>query len=211
MIKNKEYVKKSLVVFLGMIFMGLGINLIVYANIGADPFTTGVMGIFIGINKFGSFTFGTAQVLMNIIFISLAFILNKKKIGIGTLISAFAVGITVDLWKPVLLQFLPAEPTFVLSLVVLLLGALTVSTGIAIYVSPDFGLGAGEILPMILSEKTGWKFKYLKIANDLLFFLFGVALGAVYGVGTIISLVLMGPVIHHLLPHMKKIFGFPQR
>lgn len=209
--KTKEYVRKSLVVFLGMIFMGLGINFIVYANIGADPFTTGVMGIFAAINRFGDYSFGTAQVIMNIVFISIAFFLNKKKIGFGTVISAFTIGITVDLWKRILFAYLPLDPSFAQSIFLLVLGALIVSTGIAIYVSPDFGLGAGEIIPMIISEKTGWKFKYLKIANDLIFFMAGVAMGAVYGIGTIISLSFMGPTIHFLIPHMKKIFAFNQQ
>lgn len=195
-------------VLLGMVFMGCGINLMVYADIGADPFTTGVMGIFNAVNRFGTFSFGTAQVLMNILFITAGFLFNRKKIGLGTLLSAFAVGVAVDAWKPILSMVLPEDPTFFLRLLILLAGALVVSTGIATYISPDFGMGAGEILPIILAEKTGWKFRYLKIGNDLLCFIIGVSLGAVYGVGTIICLVIMGPIIHFLMPHMKKLYGF---
>jgi len=206
MTKTKEYTKKSLIVLLGMLFMGIGINLILYANIGADPFTTGVMGVFSAINRVGTYSFGTAQIIINVVFITIAFLLNKRKIGFGTLISALVIGVFIDFWKPIITGGLPAEPTFLLSLILLIAGVLIVSTGIAIYVSPDFGLGAGEILPMILSEKTGWKFRYLKIAGDLIFFLIGISLGAVYGVGTIIGLVLMGPTIHFLLPYAKKLF-----
>jgi len=206
MTKTKEYIKKSLIVLLGMLFMAIGINLILYANIGADPFTTGVMGVFSAINRVGTYSFGTAQIIINVVFITIAFLLNKRKIGFGTLISALVIGVFIDFWKPIITGGLPVEPTFLFSLILLIAGVLIVSTGIAIYVSPDFGLGAGEILPMILSEKTGWKFRYLKIAGDLIFFLIGISLGAVYGVGTIIGLVLMGPTIHFLLPYAKKLF-----
>ncbi len=202
----KLNMKKSLIVFLGMIFMGLGINLIIYANIGVDPFTTGVMGVFKLINKYGEYTFGNAQIVINVVFLTIAFFLNRKKIGYGTLISAVFIGFSVDLWRIVLIANLPSEISFVSSLLVLILGCIVIGTGIAIYISPDFGLGAGEILPMIASEKTGWKFKYLKIGGDFLFFLIGVSLGAVYGVGTIISLVLIGPIVQQLLPLTKKIF-----
>ena len=208
MSKGIVFIKKSSVVFLGMIFMGLGINLIVYANIGADPFTTGVMGIFVAINRFGDYSFGTAQVVMNLFFLTIAFFLNKKKIGIGTLIAALSIGATVDLWGRILENMLAGEPQFITSLFLLILGAVIVSTGIAIYVSPDFGLGAGEIIPMIISEKTGWKFRYLKMANDFVFFVVGVLLGAVYGIGTIISLAIMGPTINFLMPYMKRVFRF---
>jgi uncharacterized membrane protein YczE len=210
MTKSKEIIKKSLVVLLGMVFMGCGINLMVYADIGADPFTTGVMGVFAAINRIGDYSFGTAQVLVNIFFVSIGFFLNRKKIGLGTLLSAFAIGVTVDLWRPILLMVLPENPDFITSLVFLLLGALVVATGIATYVSPDFGMGAGEILPIIIAEKTGWKFRYLKIGNDLFSFIVGVSLGASYGVGTIICLVSMGPIIHHLMPHMKRLYGFDE-
>ncbi len=208
MAKSNAIIKKSLVVLLGMVLMGCGINLMVYADIGADPFTTGVMGVFAAINRIGDYSFGTAQVLVNIFFVSIGFFLNRKKIGLGTLLSAFAIGVTVDLWKIVFSMILPEGPGFITSLIFLLLGALVVATGIATYVSPDFGMGAGEILPIILAEKTGWKFRYLKIGNDLLCFIIGVSLGAVYGIGTIICLVIMGPIIHFLMPHMKKLFGF---
>jgi len=206
MSKFKINMKKSLIVFLGMVIMGLGINLIIYANIGVDPFTTGAMGVFKLINKYGEYTFGNAQIVINVVFLTIAFFLNKKKIGYGTLISAVVIGFSVDLWKIVLMAGFPTEISFISSLLVLILGCFVIGTGIAVYISPDFGLGAGEILPMIASEKTGWKFKYLKIGGDFLFFLIGVSLGAVYGVGTIISLVLIGPIAHQLLPHVKKMF-----
>lgn len=208
MTKSKEIIKKSLVVLWGMVFVGCGINLVVYANIGADPFTTCVMGIYDAINRWGTFSFGTAQVTTNVIFISVGFFLNKKKIGVGTLLSAFAAGISVDLWKPLLMIMLPEDPNFLISLFFLLLGVVIVAIGLATYISPDFGMGAGEIIPIILAEKTGWKFRYLKMANDFMFFILGVSLGAAYGVGTIISLVLIGPIIHYLLPRMKRLYGF---
>lgn len=203
----KIYIKKSLIVFLGMIFMGLGIDLVIYANIGMDPFTTGVMGVFKFINKYGNYTFGNAQIVINAVFLTIAFFINKKKIGFGTLISAVVIGLSVDMWKSVLIANFPAEISFITSLLILVLGCMAIGTGIAIYISPDFGLGAGEILPMIASEKTGWKFKYLKITGDLIFFIIGVGLGAVYGVGTIISLILIGPIAHQLIPHAKRIFN----
>src|SRR5665648_261735 len=102
MSKYQIYIKKSLIVFLGMIFMGLGINLILYANIGVDPFTTGAMGVYKLINKYGDYTFGNAQIVINVIFLTIAFFLNKKKIGYGTLISAVVIGFSVDLWKIIL-------------------------------------------------------------------------------------------------------------
>ncbi|HZK88226.1 MAG TPA: YitT family protein, partial [Anaerovoracaceae bacterium] len=162
MSKYRIYIKKSLIVFLGMIFMGLGINLILYANIGVDPFTTGAMGVFKLINKYGDYTFGNAQVVINVVFLTIAFFLNKKKIGYGTLISAVVIGFSIDLWKVILVASFPAEISSFASLLILVLGCFVIGMGIAIYISPDFGLGAGEILPMIASEKTGWKFKYLK-------------------------------------------------
>lgn len=209
--KVQLYTKKSVVVFLGMIFMGLGINLIIYANIGVDPFTTGVMGVFKWINQYGVYTFGNAQIVINVVFLTLAFLLNRKKIGFGTLISAVVIGLSVDFWKLVLVSNFPMEINFFSSVGVLVLGCLLIGMGIAIYISPDFGLGAGEILPMIFAEKTGWPFKYLKIVGDLLFFLIGIALGAVYGIGTIISLILIGPIAHQLLPYTKKCLGFSRK
>lgn len=204
--KFQMYKKNSLIVFLGMIFLGLGINLIVYADIGLDPFTTGVMGVFKLINKYGKYTLGNAQILTNVTILIIAFFINKKKIGYGTLISAFAIGFSVDFWKILIVATFPPEINFISSLLVLILGCLVIGIGIAIYISPDFGLAAGEILPMIVSEKTGWKFNYMKIGGDFIIFLIGISLGAPYGIGTIISLLLIGPIAYQFLPLTKKIF-----
>ena len=195
--------KKSLIVTFGMLLLGVGVNFVLLANIGTDAVTAAVMGIY---NLIGVVSFGTAQIIFGIIFVGAGFLLNRKKVGIGTVIATFAAGIFIDLFKPFIQQVLPNNPSFQESILILLIGLIINGIAIAIYLSADFGIGAGEILAVIISEKRKWQFRYVKIGSDIIMLVFGFACGAVIGVGTIISALVIGPIVQAALPYAKKIF-----
>lgn len=196
-------VKKSLVVTFGMLLLGIGINFMLIANIGTDAVTAAVIGIY---NLIKVVSFGTALIIFNIIFVMTGCLLDRKKVGFGTVITTFAVGIFIDLFKPYIQQILPANPSFQASILILLIGLLINGIAIAIYLSANFGIGAGEILAVIISEKQNWQFRYVKVGSDIIMFVFGFIFGAVIGVGTIISALMIGPIVQAVVPYAKKVF-----
>lgn len=193
-------IKKSLIVTFGMLLLGIGVNFVLIANIGTDAVTAAVMGVH---NLIGSVSFGTAQIIFGIIFVGAGFILDKKKVGIGTVVATFAAGFFIDLFQPYILQIVPGSLSFVSSILILLIGLTINGIAIAIYLSADFGIGAGEILAVIISEKKKWQFRYVKIASDISMLIFGFLCGAVIGVGTIISALVIGPVVQLVLPFSR--------
>lgn len=202
--KVMNIIKKSMIVLFGMLLLGMGINFILAANIGTDAVTAAVTGIF---NLIGSVTFGTAQIIFGVIFVGTGFFIDKKKIGIGTVIATFAAGIFIDLFNPFISQILPSNPNLFMSVVILLIGLIINGIGIAIYLSAEFGVGAGEILAVIISEKKQWQFRYVKIVSDILMLSFGFICGAVIGIGTVISALVIGPIVQAVLPIVKKVYN----
>lgn len=196
-----NFVKKSLTVLFGMFLLGIGINFLLIANIGTDAVTAAVIGIY---NLIGTVTFGTAQIIFGIIFVGTGFLLNRHKVGVGTVIATFAAGYFIDLFKPYITQLVPANPTLQISIALVLVGLMINGIAIAIYLSADFGIGGGEILAVILSEKMNWQFRYVKIGSDIIMLLFGFFCGAVIGVGTVLSALMIGPVVQAVLPFAKK-------
>lgn len=196
-------IKKSLVVTFGMLLLGIGINFVLAADIGADAVTTAAMGIY---NLVGVISFGTAQVIFAVIFVGIGFLLDKTKVAFGTVIATFAAGFFVDLFQPFLLQILPIHPSFLESLLIFLIGTGINGIAIAIYLSAEFGVGAGEIVAVIISEKQNWKFGYVKIGSDLVLLGFGLFFGAVIGIGTVLSAFMIGPIVQAGMPAAKKIF-----
>ena len=195
-------VKKSLIVTFGMLLLGIGVNFVLIANIGTDAVTAAVKGIH---NLIGSVSFGTAQIIFGIIFVGAGFLLDKKKVGIGTVIATFAAGIFIDLFQPFIKQIVPENPSFVSSVLILLIGLVINGIAIAGYLSADFGVGAGEILAVIISEKNKWQFRYVKIISDISMLVFGYLCGAVIGAGTIISALIIGPIVQKVLPYSRMI------
>lgn len=197
--------KKSLVVTFGMFLLGIGINFVLAANIGADAVTTATMGIY---NLIGVISFGTAQIIFAVVFVSAGFFLDRTKIAFGTVIATFATGFFVDLFQPLLIQLLPGDPGFPVRLLIFLIGTGINGIAIGIYLSAEFGVGAGEILAVIISEKQNWRFGSVKIGSDLVMLGFGLLCGAVIGIGTVISAFMMGPVVQSVMPVAKKYFNF---
>lgn len=195
-------IKKSLIVTLGMLLLGIGTNFVLIADIGTDAVTAAVMGIYYLI---GVVSFGTAQIIFGIIFVGAGFLLNRKKVGIGTVIATFAAGIFIDLFRPFIQLILPVNPNLQTSILILLVGLTINGIAIAVYLSADFGIGAGEILAVIIAEKQKRQFRSVKIGSDILMLLFGFLCGAVIGIGTIISALMIGPIVQATLRIIKRI------
>jgi uncharacterized membrane protein YczE len=202
MVKCFYIIKKSLIVTFGMLLLGIGINFVLIANIGTDAVTAAVNGIY---HLIGSVSFGTAQIIFGITFVGAGFLLDKKKVGIGTVIATFAAGIFIDLFQPYIRQILPTNPNFMLSILILLIGLVINGIAIAVYLSADFGIGAGEILAVIVAEKNVWQFRYVKIGSDIIMLAFGFLCGAAIGSGTIISALIIGPIVQMALPYSRRI------
>ena len=82
----------------------------------------------------------------------------------------------------------------------LVAGCVILAFGMTIVIRSDAGTGPNDLVALVLSEKTGWKFSLTRIGADAFFALTGWALGGVLGLGTLICMFLVGPVAGFFLP-----------
>lgn len=60
----------------------------------------------------------------------------------------------------------------------------------------DMGISTYDAVAVTIDERVpGWKFKYIRIATDLVCVVTGGLLGATFGLGTVITAFFMGPLI----------------
>lgn len=90
---SKTY--RTVLVIIGVIIIGFGVSLLVRAGLGTDPFSC----LNLGISKLTGKSFGTCQLIMNLILCLVPFIFSKKNLGIGTLINMILVGYTADFFR----------------------------------------------------------------------------------------------------------------
>ena len=69
-----------------------------------------------------------------------------------------------------------------------------------IVIRSDAGTGPNDLVALVISEKTRFRFSLTRIAVDALFTLVGWALGGTAGVGTLVCMFLVGPVAGLFLP-----------
>ncbi len=179
-------------VIFGTSLIGIGISLNYLANLGLGPW-----GVFHdGLSKTIGITYGRTIIITGVA-VMLLWIPLKQKPGFGTLIDIFLVGLVAD---TIILYFEFSENIF-LSLILVLLGIISIGTGTAIYVGADLGVGPRDGI-MVGLETLGIKIGTARNLIELIAFLTGWILGGLVGYVTILFVIGIGPVVQLVLPYV---------
>jgi len=179
-------------VIFGTSLIGIGISLNYLANLGLGPW-----GVFHdGLSKTIGITYGRTIIVTGVA-VMLLWIPLKQKPGLGTLIDIFLVGLVAD---TIILYFEFSENIF-LSLILVLLGIISIGTGTAIYVGADLGVGPRDGI-MVGLETLGIKIGTARNLIELIAFLTGWLLGGLVGYVTILFVIGIGPVVQLVLPYV---------
>ena len=179
-------------VIFGTSLIGVGISLNYLANLGLGPW-----GVFHdGLSKTIGITYGRTIIVTGVAVMFL-WIPLKQKPGLGTLIDIFLVGLVAD---TIILYFEFSENIF-LSLILILLGIISIGTGTAIYVGADLGVGPRDGI-MVGLETLGIKIGTARNLIELIAFLTGWLLGGLVGYVTILFVIGIGPVVQLVLPYV---------
>lgn len=181
-------IKKIILALIGGSLIGIGAGTILYANIGGDAITVFQDGIHVLLK----ISYGQASRIYNVVFVLLALVLARKYSGAGTVVSALMIGFLIDiiysLWSSIVV-----DAGFVVSLLVFLIGLVIYALGIAVLIRCDAGMNCLDALLYRLMDVTNFKYRYLRIAADIILTLSGCLMGGVFGLGTVLSVLLTGP------------------
>ena len=201
--------KRVLMSVVGVLICGLSVGLFKRATLGVDPFQSLMSGLDAAI----PISFGTLYVLANMVLILFALLMDRRKIGLATVINMTLLGYIAQYSQELLIKIFPA-PGMPMRLLLLLIGIVVMCIASAFYFTADLGVSTYDAIALILSEKQNkLPFKVLRIISDLVCVALGILLsllagftwkqiGASVGIGTMISAFGMGPLIdffHHTL------------
>jgi uncharacterized membrane protein YczE len=171
-----------------------GITLVLLADLGVDPISTFLLG---GLN-FISIRFGTASQIFSLTFLVINYFLNPKFFGIGSLIFSIGCGycinlfLTMDLMAALSLQSIP-------NIVIALIGILIYGIGTGLFLYTKTGTGPLEGLMFFFSTRLNVTIKVTRMAIDGILVVTGILLGGLYGIGTILCIFLIGPIMEFSL------------
>ena len=208
----KKNAKRILMTVFGVLIGGFCVGMFSFSQMGVDPFQVLAHGIWMKIVQIfgdnisigGSFTvatsFGNLYTVINALMLIAIIILDRKKIGLGTVINIFLLGYVVDFSTNLWTSLIP-NPSLAIRIAFLVVAIIVICFGSSLYFTANMGVSTYDAVALMMSEKQKVvKFKYCRIFTDLICVIIGFILGANFGsgytqVGTIITAFFMGPII----------------
>ena len=212
---KKEWIIRSIILVVGLVIAHAGVTLFLLSDLGSDPFNVLVQGITRKLTDTAALpiiTHGRVHMGICILIMLVLLIIDRSYIKIGTIICMFCGGPIIDvfnqLFRPLALIFstLPSR------IVMVALGCVILAYGMTIVIKSDAGTGPNDLVALVISDKSKKKFGIVRLLTDAFFTLAGFLLGGTAGIGTLICVLLVGPVAGIFLPLnerlVEKIVGF---
>jgi uncharacterized membrane protein YczE len=164
---------------------------------GVDPFSCLIEGFE---SSFG-ISYGLLMTIILGILLTFTFIMDRHYIGLATFITLFLQGAMVDfLENQVLNRYLPAPDT-AQKMIMMLLALFSLCFGASLYITSDLGVSAYDAVSLIMTEKTGWKYRVCRLLTDAFCTAVGVILHGNVGVITVVTASCMGSVVSWMNVH----------
>lgn len=189
---GQHLVKRTLVMLVAVIFMGMGVGFFMLGTMGSDPFSTLNLGVS---SKLG-LSFGSWQAVFNILLLAIIVVFDRSKLGLGTIGNMFLVGFSADVTGGLLGQVLVADQLGIPARVGLtLLGVSMQLVGCSFYVTCNLGMAPYDAISYLVPERTKIPFRWWRIFLDVVCVSVGFACGASIGIGTLIMAFGTGPIL----------------
>jgi len=180
-----------------IVTVGIGISTMVSARLGVAPAdvlaTGGAKQLGIGV--------GTMGWINGAIFMMIA-IAFRRPPSLGTLVGGVLVGQTVNMVLP----WMPEPRALILRVPMMLVGMALLYTAISIGVATNLGTGPIELVMLGMNDK-GVSMQVARWGIEAVIVSAGIALGGQIGIGTILFVLLTGPVLARMLPPMARFMG----
>lgn len=202
-IKNtgiKSLLVKTLKICIGLFITGIGTAMMYMVNWGSAPAATIGDGVHVAFHL----SYGVAGILVNIFFLVVLVFLDRKLISIGTILATFFMGIFIDVGVFLIQPFYTDTLPVVLKAVVLFLGGAITAVGLGYYVGVNFGIGAIDGMSVALNKRFGIPFTICRWGVDIVITAAGILLGGTWGAGTILSVVITGPIMQVIIKLSQK-------
>jgi uncharacterized membrane protein YczE len=188
---RSELVRRLPRLLIGLVLFGLGVAMLILADLGLAPWEV----LHQGISFRTGIPIGTVGIVTGAL-VLLLWIPLGERIGIGTIANVFLIGIVIDLT----LWAAPDEIAAVwMQWALLVGGTLTVALGSGLYIGVGLGPGPRDGLMTGLSRR-GIPIGFARAAIEISVLVIGWLLGGTVGIGTLVFAFGVGPLVGWLLP-----------
>ena len=187
-------VRRLVQLYLGLVLYGVSMALLVRSTLGVMPWDV----LHQGLARQIGWSLGAVTVLVGAL-VLLAWVPLRQRPGLGTVSNVLVIGIAVDAALAVLpeAQGLPARAGLAAA------GVLLNAAATAAYIGVHLGPGPRDGLMTGLVRRTGGSVRVVRTAIEVAVVSVGWLLGGTLGVVTVAYALLIGPLVHLLLPRLS--------
>ena len=183
--------KRWLLIFLVMNLVGAAVALFLENGLGSDS-----IGLLCdGLHRMTGLSYGNASMLYNLAIIAAAAVFARGNLGAGTIVYALASRYFIDFHCWLMDPFALGGNPFLLRFLGFAVGQIFLSLALAILIQMNLGMNALDALLTRLSQRVKLPYAALRTGADLTYVVIGTLMGGVFGIGTILSVLLTGTMI----------------
>ena len=168
----------------GLFLFGLGESLLITSSAGVAPYTVLAQGI----SNLSGWSIGLSTFVISI-FVLLMWIPLKQKPGMGTILNAFIIALTIEFS----VFYLPYPETYPMQILQVVVGVLIIGIGSGFYLIANLGAGPRDGLMIGLQKKTNLPIYSIRTIIEVSVVIVGWLMGGVVGLGTAIFAFGIGP------------------
>lgn len=183
--------KRIIILFFGILLIAIGTAVCNYTGLGIDPFNAFCNGS----SAILGLSLGTFTLLAQLILALGALILNRKYLGLGSVIPMVFFGYFLQFFNWLLSEILPAVNGLFVGILVFLPGMLIIAIGMSIYMNCDLGMVPYDCISFLLSERTGKNAFVLRVVIDAAFAVLALLVQGPISIGTVLLAFGVGPLL----------------
>ena len=196
-VPRDRFIERLVRCLFGLALFGLGISMIIDAELGAAPWDV----FHTGVSEITGISVGNVVILTGLALL-LLWIPLRERPGLGTLLNATVIGIVVDITLP----WIPESNLLVTRTLLMLGGVTVIAIGSGFYIGAGLGPGPRDGLMTGLAKRSigSWQIsiRVARTAVELLVLCVGIALGGSIGIGTAVFAFGIGPLVQVFLPRL---------
>jgi uncharacterized protein len=189
---SKADPRRLIIMVLGNVFLGMGISIFKLSGMGNDPFS----GMVMALAELSGIAYASFLILVNLVLFVIQFITGRKFIGAGTFVNAILLGYIVTFFHSTFLNLLGEPHLLWQRVITVAIGVVVCSFGVSMYQTPDVGVAPYDSLSLITTRKIP-RISYFwhRMFTDALCALICFLAGGIIGLGTLVSVFGLGPII----------------
>lgn len=176
--------RQTLLLVGGCVVLGVGVGMLLAADLGSDGFSTFVNGVSLSTGV----EFWIVNIVVGVVLVAMA-ALRGVRPGVGTVVQVVLVGVVVS----VALEWTSTPDDLVARALLLAAAFPVLAVGISLYLGSHTGAGPAEAAALAWDPPVAFKWGYSAVQAGGA--LIGWLLGATVGIGTLAVILLLGPAV----------------